>query len=434
MSANHRVACSAAPCKRTLDWSSMKIRLGSHEIGLFRYLGLWTAVAVLFALQNKLNRGLPSTDWPLWDLLRWSLIQWYTWAALAPTVFRLAERYPMRNTLRFYGLDKQLVASLCMTFAAMVIGALVSTLFEPSGFTEQLGYFLEQHFAIGLLTYWMLFAIQQAIHFHAEKARRELEASQLATELAQSRLLALKSQLQPHFLFNTLHAIVTLLDEDKVSAEDMLLRLSELLRAFLEDYDGQEISLRQELVLLDLYLGIQRTRFKDRLTTRIYIAPDTLDCAVPSLILQPIVENAIHHGIGKRVGADCIEIESRREGDTLHLDVRNRNSSLDERGASAGAGAGIGNAVGDAERVPSHGIGLANTRLRLKELYGDAAQVRLDITWPQGVACRIQLPLRTFAEGATDPFGADAPAAVAGRHDTGLFDDDAPEVPGSART
>lgn len=417
----------------------MKIRLGSHEIGLFRYLGLWTAVAVLFALQNKLNRGLPGTDWPLWDLLRWSLIQWYTWAALAPAVFRLAERYPMRNTLRFYGLDKQLVASLCMTFAAMVIGALVSTLFEPSGFTEQLGYFLEQHFAIGLLTYWMLFAIQQAIHFHAEKARRELEASQLATELAQSRLLALKSQLQPHFLFNTLHAIVTLLDEDKISAEDMLLRLSELLRAFLEDYDGQEISLRQELVLLDLYLGIQRTRFKDRLSTRIYIAPDTLDCAVPSLILQPIVENAIHHGIGKRVGADCIEIESRREGDTLHLDVRNRNSSLDEAvasaGANAGTGAGIGHAVGDAERVPSHGIGLANTRLRLKELYGDAAQVRLDITWPQGVACRIQLPLRRFAEGAADPFGVDAPAPVADRHDTDLFDDDdAPEVPGSART
>ena len=97
----------------------------------------------------------------------------------------------------------------------------------------------------------------------------------------------------------------------------MLLRLSDLLRAFLEDYDGQEISLRRELVLLDLYLGIQRTRFKDRLTTQIYIAPDTLDCAVPSLILQPIVENAIRHGIGERVGADCIEIESRREGDVL---------------------------------------------------------------------------------------------------------------------
>ncbi len=397
----------------------MKIRLGSHEIGLFHYLALWTAIAVLFALQNKLNGGSPNTRWPLWDVLRWSLIVWYTWAALAPIVFRLAERYPVRATLRFYGLRTQLLISLGMTWLAMMIGAMVSTLFEPSGFDEQLGYFIEQHFAIGLLTYWLLFAVQQAIHFHAEKARRELEASRLATDLAQSRLLALKSQLQPHFLFNTLHAIVTLLDEDKASAEDMLLRLSELLRAFLEDYDGQEISLRQELVLLDLYLGIQRTRFKDRLTTRIYIAPDTLDCAVPSLILQPIVENAIHHGIGKRVGADCIEIESRREGGTLYLDVRNRNSTLEDPDAAGGKG----DMDRDATGVPSHGIGLSNTRLRLQELYGDAAQVRLDITWPQGVACRIQLPFRRFEEEETAASFAD------GTHADPLDDDDAPELP-----
>ena len=220
------------------------------------------------------------------------------------------------------------------------------------------------------------------MHFHAEKTRREVEASRLATELAQSRLQALKSQMQPHFLFNTLHAIMTLLDEDKVSAEDMLLRLSDLLRAFLEDYDGQEISLRQELTLIELYLGIQRTRFKDRLTTQIYIAPDTLDCAVPSLILQPIVENAIRHGIGQRVGSDSIEIESRREGDTLCIDVRNRNSTL---------------AAGPADSA-GHGIGLSNTRLRLKELYGDAAQVRLDMIWPEGVACRIRMPFRELEE------------------------------------
>ena len=232
-------------------------------------------------------------------------------------------------------------------------------------------------FATGLFTYWALFTIQHAIHFHAEKTRREVEASRLATELAQSRLQALKSQLQPHFLFNTLHAIVTLLDEDKVSAEDMLLRLSELLRAFLEDYQGQEISLRQELTLIELYLGIQRTRFKDRLTTQIYIAPDTLDCAVPSLILQPIVENAIRHASDS--GSARLH-RDRKAGAkaTLCLDVRNRNSSL--------------------AAVPARASGTAsvwsNTRLRLKELYGDVAQVRLDMIWPEGVACRIRMPFR----------------------------------------
>lgn len=364
----------------------MKIRLGATEMGFWRYLAIWAAVAVVFAIQGALTGGLgDGPSFGMLTYLRWSMIQWYTWAALAPMVFRLAERYPVRAPFRLRGLGAQLVASVGVTFLAMVAGAMVSTVFEPSGFGEQLWYFLAQHFAIGLLTYWALFAIRQAIHFHAEKARREVEASRLATELAQSRLLALKSQLQPHFLFNTLHAIITLLDEDKASAEDMLLRLSELLRAFLEDYDGQEISLRQELTLIELYLGIQRTRFKDRLTTRIYIAPDTLDCALPSLILQPIVENAIRHGIGQRVGSDNIEIESRREGDTLRIDVRNRNSTL---------------AAGPVDSA-GHGIGLSNTRLRLKELYGEAAEVRLEMIWPEGVVCRLRMPFREL-EGLDD--------------------------------
>ena len=356
---------------------AMQIRLGNIQIGLFRYLGLWTAVVVVFAIQRSMNDALNGTNWAGHVYLRWSMIQWYTWAALAPLVFRLAERYPVQAPLRLRGLGMQLLASVGVTLLSLVIGAFVSTMFEPSSFRQQLWFFLSMHFATGLFTYWALFAIRQALHFHAEKTRREVEASQLAAELAQSRLLALKSQLQPHFLFNTLHAIVTLLDEDKASAEQMLLRLSDLLRAFLEDYDGQEISLRQELVLIELYLGIQRTRFKDRLTTQIYIAPDTLDCAVPSLILQPLVENAIRHGIGSRVGSDCVEIESRREGDHLCLEVRNRNSTLQP--GTTGQG---------------HGIGLSNTRLRLRELYGDAADVRLDMLWPQGVACRIRLPFR----------------------------------------
>lgn len=364
----------------------MKIRLGSTEIGFWRYFALWTLVAVVFAIQGSLSGGLGGgPEFGLFTHLRWSMIQWYTWAALAPWVFHLAERYPVRAPFRLRGLGAQLLVSMGVTFIAMAIGAMASTVFEPSGFGQQLWYFIAQHFATGLLTYWALFALHQAIHFHAEKARREVEASRLATELAQSRLLALKSQLQPHFLFNTLHAIITLLDEDKVSAEDMLLRLSDLLRAFLEDYDGQEISLRQELTLIELYLGIQRTRFKDRLTTRIYVAPDTLDCAVPSLILQPLVENAISHGIGQRVGSDNIEIESRREGDMLRIDVRNSNSKLAE-GPAESAG---------------HGIGLSNTRLRLKELYGEAAEVRLEMIWPQGVVCRIRVPFREL-EGLDD--------------------------------
>jgi len=361
---------------------AMKIRLGDMEIDATRYLALWSLIVLAFAVQRMIHDALLGGQvWSMFVYLRWSMIQWYTWAALAPLVFRLAAGHPIQSSGRLSAIRFHLVASIGVTVIAVIIGAGVSILFEPSSFFEQIQQFIGQHMATGLLTYWALVLLQHSLHFQAEKARREVEASRLAPELAQSRLQVLKTQLQPHFLFNTFHAIVTLLDEDKRSAEDMLLRLSELLRAFLEDYDGQEITLRRELDLLDLYLGIQRNRFKDRLTTQVYVAPDTLNCAVPSLVLQPIVENAIRHGIGQRVGADRIEIESRREGDVLCIEVRNRNSMLEPDSAASG-----------------HGIGLSNTRLRLKELYGDHAEIRLDMIWPEGVACRIRLPFRELEE------------------------------------
>lgn len=367
----------------------MKIRLGNAEIGLRRYLALWTVVVLVFAMQGYVYDAMLSEHtWSILDYLIWSMILWYTWAALAPLVFRLAARYPLQMPLRLSDLGVQSLASIGVTMLALIIGAAISTRIQPSTFIEQLQQFFARYFGIGLLTYWALFAIRQATYFHQEKVRRELEASRLAEELAQSRLQALKAQLQPHFLFNTLHAIATLMEEDSASAEDMLLRLSDLLRALLEDHDGQEISLQRELVLLDLYLGIQRVRFKDRLTTRIYPAPDTLDCAVPSLILQPIVENAIRHGIGKHIGDDCIEIETRRDGERLCIDVRNHNSSLDPVASAAGG----------------HGIGLRNTELRLRALHGDKADVCLQMIWPRdGVICRLRIPFREVEDAAPAP-------------------------------
>ncbi|MGN6482554.1 sensor histidine kinase, partial [Luteibacter sp.] len=254
----------------------MKVRLGTMQIGLGRYFGMWGVIVLAFTWQTYMHGELTGHTGDVVDYLRWNIIQWYTWAALAPLVFKLGEHYPIVVPLRLAELWVPLFASIGMTGLALLIGATVSTLFEPSGLAYQWQQFLGQHAATGLLTCWGLFGIQQAMRFREEKTQRELEASQLESQLADSRLQVLRTQLQPHFLFNTMHAIATLLHEDVTSAEDMLLRLSDLLRAFLEECQGQEITLRQELVLLDLYLGIQRTRFKDRLDTRIYIAPDTL--------------------------------------------------------------------------------------------------------------------------------------------------------------
>lgn len=347
-----------------------------------RHLVLWAAVVALFAAQWYAHDWLFSSGhpWPAIEYVRWSFLRWLAWIPLAPLVFRLAERFPIDAPLRLRVLGLHLAASVAVTTLSVATGALLSHWLLPDQppFEDQLRHFAGKHALVDFLVYWVLVSIRQTMHFYREKNRRELESSRLATELAQSRLQVLKMQLQPHFLFNTLHTIGTLIDEDPAAAEEMLLRLSELLRAFLEDYRGQEIPLGHELELVDLYLGIQRMRFKDRLTTRIHAAPETLDCAVPNLILQPLVENAIQHGIGRNVGEDCIEIDSRIDGDELCLEVRNRNSALER--ISAG--------------TYRRGIGLSNSRLRLRELYGDAAQIQLTAVAPHGVACRVRLPLR----------------------------------------
>jgi len=342
---------------------------------------LWGILVVLFAVQwFTYDLLLSDHSWSPVDYLRWSMLRWYIWLLLAPLVFWLAGRFPIDFPWRAHILAIHLVASVAVTAFAEIAGAMASHWVLPGKppFDDQIAQFLARHALIDFLAYWVLVSIRQTMHFYQEKNRRELESSALATELAQSRLQLLKMQLQPHFLFNTLHTIVTLIEESPDAAEDMLLRLSELLRAFLEDYQGQEIPLSHELELVDLYLGIQRTRFKDRLTTSVKAAPDTLDCAVPSLILQPLVENAIQHGIGRNVGNDGIEIASYLDGDRLCLEVRNGNSVLER--ISGG--------------LHRRGIGLANSRLRLKELYGDDAEIHLVAAAPRGVICRVHLPVR----------------------------------------
>jgi len=356
-----------------------------------RYMVPWTILVIVFAFQWHATDAIRGFTWDPGDYLRWSMIEWYTLACLAPAVFKLTVRFPIEPPRRLQHLPLHIVASVAFSAAALLLGAFVSSFTESSEFSLQLSQFLSKHVATAMITYWVLVTIQQARHFFREKNRRALQTIQLQSQLAQSRLQVLKMQLHPHFLFNTLHAISTLIREEAELAEDMLLRLSELLRAYL-DNDRQEIALARELELLDLYLGIQRIRFRDRLTTRIDAARSTLDAAVPSLILQPLVENAINHGIGKHAGNDCIEIVAFRDDEFLHLEVRNRNSTLEL----------------SPEAAFSAGIGLSNSRLRLKELYGPGASIHIDALDPAGVACRIRLPFRSIAAASAGRVEAQA--------------------------
>jgi hypothetical protein len=205
---------------------------------------------------------------------------------------------------------------------------------------------------------------------------RQLVAAQLESELARAQLRVLEMQVQPHFLFNALNGIGVLIPEDPARATRMITRLSEFVRMALDRSGMQEISLREELMFVDRYLSIELLRFGDRLTVRQMINADLLDALVPTLILQPLVENAIRHGVSKRRGAVTIRIEAARDNGTLSLSVRDD-------------GAGIPPAGLDAIR---EGIGLSNTRARLQQLYGDAHRFELTGRPEGGVDVELSIP------------------------------------------
>jgi sensor histidine kinase YesM len=365
-----------------LDLPDVENRPGFRQYALrgLGYVGVWIVLVMLFAMVGYVTDSIRGHVWEFNAYLTWSFIQWSTLALLLPVALWLAPHEAIEPPHRGRLLLANFGVSLIFTVTAVMLGAIVTNFVLNADIGEQLSEFLSKHAAADFLAYWLLVGVRQAIHFYEERMRRELYASRLTAQLAQSRVQLLKMQLHPHFLFNTLHAAATLTREDTAAAEDMLLRLAELLRTYLDD-ERQEISLHEELELIDLYLGIQRVRFKDRLTSRVDVAPELPLYAVPNLILQPIVENAIQHGIGKQVGTDCVEIDCYRIGTSLCIDVRNRNSVL----------------AAPPEELFRRGIGLSNTRLRLKELYADDAQIELGELLPRGVICRIRLPLKQLA-------------------------------------
>jgi LytS/YehU family sensor histidine kinase len=187
-----------------------------------------------------------------------------------------------------------------------------------------------------------------------------------------------------------LHSIGTLLHEDPEAAENMLLCVGQLLRTFLEDKQSDEVTLRKELAMLEYHLEVERIRFGDRLTICTAIDMETLDCAVPHLILQPLVENAIRHGIGKHTGPDEVRISARRAGESLQLEVWNSNSVLEHT----------------CEAAMCRGIGLSNSHLRLSALYPDQCSLRIANVEPRGVSATITIPFRTMEiEEALEPRG-----------------------------
>jgi LytS/YehU family sensor histidine kinase len=236
-----------------------------------------------------------------------------------------------------------------------------------------------------MMTYWAIIGLSHALDFHRESQDRALTSARLETELAEAQLQALQRQLHPHFLFNTLHTISALMHRDTEAADAMLAKLSDLLRLSLDRVGTQQVALKDELDFLQKYLDIERTRFADRLQVSTDIESDTLDAAVPNLVLQPLVENALRHGIAPLVAGGTVEIIARRLAGQLRNDEQQRDVlQLVVRDNGAGLST-------DAIKAFNTGVGLSNTRSRLQHLY--PGRHRFDFHAPPGGGLEVTIEI-----------------------------------------
>jgi two-component system, LytTR family, sensor kinase len=329
----------------------------------------WTALALFFAVSASLtyrSTGRPA-NWTL--SIERSLVEWWLWAALTPLIVWLAHRYPLDTRWPWRHASIHL--------AAGTIIAIAKTLAERAAMAWLTGfwmYLLVSTLALQLTIYGAIVAAAHGLTYY----ERSRERDHLVARVAEARLQMLAMQLQPHFLFNTLNTIAELVHTDPDVADRMITGLSDLLRRTLELGPTQEIPLDAELDLLRRYLDIQHARYGDRLRVEIVVASEAREASVPVLLLQPLVENAIRHGLAERLAAGRIAIDASRRGNRLIIAVSNDGAASSPRENGTGL-----------ER-----IGLGNTRSRLDALYGSDQRLDLLIVPDDGARVTVDMPFR----------------------------------------
>jgi two-component system, LytTR family, sensor kinase len=367
---------------RSADSAGMRSQPG--RVGLPMIFAVGTALGVFSAFQaynyvsffTERRPGFPM-------LLALNVTYWYAWAVLVPGILWLARRYRFVWNTWKRALAAHAVGVLVFTFlhAVLTVSCRVP-IAATFGTTRSMTWWqaFQELFFLNfdweMMTYWAVVGLSHALDFYRESQEQRVAAAQLGTRLAEARLQTLQSQLHPHFLFNTLHTISALMHRDTEAADAMLARLSDLLRLSLDRTGTPQVTLKEEMDFLQKYLEIERTRFGDRLVVRIDVEPETLDASVPNLLLQPLVENAIRHGIAQKVAGGLLEIRATREGDTLCLLVRDTGPGLPAVKLSA----------------LNTGVGLSNTRSRLAELFPDRHRFEFHEPPEGGLAVKIRIP------------------------------------------
>lgn len=313
-------------------------------------LGWWVLFGIFLTGQNLLYSASQGGTSILAALTR-AFVGAATWAVITLVAFVLSRRFPLdRSRRQWVSIGVHIVAGPALaTFEVLVAYAMGRLSNEPGTLNE----LFFTTFPTSFLMYWLLVAVGHGLEYYRRYRRREQHAARLRARLARAELHLLKNQLHPHFLFNTLHAISALMHKDVKAADRMLARLSELLRATLDHTGTQEVRLQEELEFLEPYLEIERARLGDRLQVDLDVDPALLGSFVPHMILQPLVENAIRHGIAPRSQPGRVRVSAHARGPRLVLEVSDN-----------GPGAPPGRSL-------QSGLGLSNTRARLEQLYGD---------------------------------------------------------------
>jgi signal transduction histidine kinase len=364
-----------------------------------------TAAALLLGGRGWIAIKFYGTHVPWWSpFLEWLLCLWY-WALCTPLVAGLARRFHLgRRTWLRNGLILIAAGAALSTVAIVLDNAAVPLLRHPvlvkMSFAQRLRVFAVGVWHSEFITFAILIACAHATAYYSDSRDKERRAARLGLEMArleaslnQAQLQALRMQLNPHFLFNALNTVAVLINEAPRAAYDVLIRLSDLLRATINSNQENEIPLRRELDFLRDYLEIEKVRFQDRLTPRLSVDPATLDALVPIFLLQPLVENAIRHAVAVRSAPCTVEVRAVRNNGVLQLDVADDGPGLNGR--------------------KREGIGLSNTRERLARLYPDRYSFELADSPGHGLTVRISIP---YHETGAENGGTEQRATPEGDH------------------
>ncbi len=349
-------------------------------------LGVATVLGAIGSGEHHLSMLQHGGDPTIAHALKMGMPYWFIWILLAPIIIWFVNRVPLEGEWPLAKVLLHLLVAIAVTMLHSVIQNLLTFAFGIIHYstpaTLGLGLLVGaiRSLTFDLPAYGSILGLLYAAGYYRRFRERERAAVNLAVQLAESQLEALRNQLNPHFFFNAMNSVAMLVrakrNDEAVRA---LAGLSELMRYVLQEHPALEVPLAEELGFLERYLAIERVRFQDRLQVVVHTAPGTAEAWVPNLLLQPLVENAIRHGIGRRAAAGLVEIAAARDGDRLLLTVRDDGPGLDDSRTP----------------VPSTGVGLRNIRERLARLYGREQSLELREADGGGVIARITLPFRT---------------------------------------